>query len=249
MKKFFLASSLFLVFPLCKEASPANDKDMRCRLAGRADDYTLALSWHPAFCEWKSGKKECRDRDRTQYQARNFTLHGLWPNKNRCGKNYGFCRGSKKFSNFCQYESLRLSLRVKEDLARVMPSARAGTCLERYQWFKHGGCETEWNVEEYYAISITLTDEFNRVAGPLMARSTGGTVKESDFFRVIDAAFGRDAHKRLQLKCRKGDLVDLYIKLPPSIGKGGSLRNLIQQAEPVFRSNCGGRFKVDAIDD
>ncbi len=226
-----------------------NSKD-QCRTAGRADDHTFALSWQPAFCELKSGKKECKVRDTGVYQAKNFTLHGLWPNKDACHTNYGFCKGEKKFKDFCQYDPIPLSPQMKKELSRVMPSVSAGTCLERYEWFKHGLCQTNWDAEEYYAIAVKLTNEFNRAAGPIMARNIGGSVKEKDFYREIDAVFGADAHKRLQMKCQKsGDLVDVYIKLPRQINKDASLRDLMQQARPDFRSNCGGEFQVDEIDD
>lgn len=225
------------------------DESSQCRIAGRADDHTFALSWQPAFCELKSGKKECKIRDPGVYQARNFTLHGLWPNKDACRTNYGFCKGEEKFSDFCQYEPVRLSPAIQKELARVMPSVHAGTCLERYEWFKHGLCQTNWDAEEYYAVSIRLTNEFNRAAGPIMARNVGGSVSEKDFYREIDAAFGPEAYKRLQLKCQKGDLVDVYIKLPREISRDSSLRDLIQKAEPDFRSNCGGEFQVDEIND
>lgn len=222
----------------------------QCRTAGHADDHTFALSWQPAFCELKSGKKECKIHDPNVYQAKNFTLHGLWPNKNACHTNYGFCKGEKKTKDFCEYDAVPLSPQMKKELARVMPSVSAGTCLERYEWYKHGLCQTNWDAEEYYAIAVKLTNEFNRVAGPIMARNVGGSVKEKDFYKEIDAAFGPDAHKRLQLKCQKGgDLVDVYIKLPRQITKSSTLADLIQKAKPEFRSNCGGEFQVDEIDD
>jgi ribonuclease T2 len=225
------------------------DSGNTCRLAGGADDHTFALSWQPAFCELKSGKKECQIRDPGVYQASNFTLHGLWPNKDACHTNFGFCKGEKKSVDFCQYDPVPISSKLKRELAEVMPSVSSGTCLERYEWYKHGLCQTQWDAEEYFSISVRLTKEFNRAAATVMAESVGDSVKEADFFAAIDSAFGPNAHKRLQLKCQKGDLVDVYIKLPRQIGKDASLRDLIQKAKPAFRSNCGGKFQVDEIDD
>lgn len=235
-------------------ADESDDEDQQadqntCRLAGGADDHTFAVSWQPAFCELKSGKKECKIRDPGVYQASNFTLHGLWPNKDACRTNFGFCTGEKKSGDFCQYDPVPLSQELKGELGRVMPSASAGTCLERYEWYKHGLCQTQWNAEEYFAISVRLTKEFNQAAGEVMANNVGGTVREADFFAAVDEALGPNAHKRLQLKCQKGDLVDVYIKLPRQITRDSSLRDLVQNAKPAFRSNCGGKFQVDEIDD
>ena len=220
-----------------------------CRIAGGADDHTFAVSWQPAFCELKSGKKECKIRDPKVYQASNFTLHGLWPNKDACHTNFGFCKGEKQSGDFCQYDPVPISSELKRELSQVMPSVSSGTCLERYEWYKHGLCQTQWNAEEYFAISVRLTKEFNRAAAGVMANNVGDSVKEAEFFAAIDEAFGPNAHKRLQLKCQKGDLVDVYIKLPRQITRDSSLRDLIQKAKPAFRSNCGGKFQVDEIDD
>jgi len=45
-------------------------------------EYVFALSWQPAFCETKSSKTECRAQNPNEFDATNFTLHGLWPQPN-----------------------------------------------------------------------------------------------------------------------------------------------------------------------
>ncbi|MCE9597769.1 MAG: ribonuclease T [Spirochaetia bacterium] len=232
-----------------EETSDHTNGREQCQLRGGADDHTFAVSWQPAFCELKSNKRECKIRDPQVYQAKNFTLHGLWPNKKSCGTSYGFCKGQKKSGDFCQYDKVDLTPQLKKNLSRVMPSVAAGSCLERYEWYKHGLCQTTWNAEQYFSIAVRLTEEFNKVAAPVMAHNVGGSVKESDFYQEIDASLGPEAHKRLQLKCQKGDLIDIYIKLPKEITNESSLRDLIQKAKPEFRSNCGGKFAVDEIND
>ncbi|MGB5596474.1 MAG: hypothetical protein WBM62_20900, partial [Crocosphaera sp.] len=42
------------------------------------DDYLLALSWQPAFCETRPTKTECLTKDTDTFEAGNFVLHGLW---------------------------------------------------------------------------------------------------------------------------------------------------------------------------
>src|SRR5438552_1569673 len=42
-------------------------------------EYVFALSWQSAFCETKSNKTECRAQNPNEFDATNFTLHGLWP--------------------------------------------------------------------------------------------------------------------------------------------------------------------------
>ena len=50
--------------------------------------YVLAISWQPAFCESKPGKRECRNQTEQSFEASHLTLHGLWPQPSRkayCG--------------------------------------------------------------------------------------------------------------------------------------------------------------------
>jgi len=223
-----------------------------CRTAGLADSYKLAVSWQPAFCESFRRKPECRIDDVRAYQASHFTLHGLWPNKNSCGINYNYCGDQKsraKKRNFCEHKTLSLDEKLRDRLEFVMPSAAAGTCLQRHEWYKHGTCQDHWDVNQYFAFSIELTQQFNHPElAMFMKKNIGKTVKESVFYTQVDKVFGDDAHKRLRLGCDKqGRLVDVYINLPKNINTNASLGELVQQAQPDFGSTCKGRFKVDAI--
>ncbi len=223
-----------------------------CRTPGLADSYKLAVSWQPAFCESFRRKAECRIDEVGAYQASHFTLHGLWPNKSRCGINYNYCGDQKsqaKKRNFCQHDALSLDKKLRDRLAVVMPSVAAGTCLQRHQWYKHGTCQVDWNVNQYFAIAVKLTQQFNHPDLVMfMKKNTGKTVKESVFYAQVDRVFGEDAHQRLRLGCDKqGRLVDVYINLPKNIDTDASFGQLVQQARPGFGSTCNGRFKVDAI--
>ena len=80
-----------------------------------------------------------------------------------------------------------------------------------------------------------------------MARNIGKVVSEEAFFKKVDCAFGAGTHERLQLKCKNGNLVDVYINLPAEIDPGEDLSKTIARAEPSFNSNCGGQFRVDPI--
>jgi len=234
--------------PLAEKSSSMAE----CRTPGLADSYKLAVSWQPAFCESYRRKPECRVDDVGAYQASHFTLHGLWPNKSSCGINYNYCGDQKsraKKRNFCQHDALSLDEKLRDRLELVMPSAAAGTCLQRHEWYKHGTCQTHWEVNQYFAISIELTQQFNHPElAMFMKKNIGKTVKESAFYTQVDQVFGDDAHKRLRLGCDKqGRLVDVYINLPKNIDTNVSLGDLVQQARPDFGSTCNGRFKVDAM--
>ncbi|WP_455222678.1 ribonuclease T2 family protein [Kaarinaea lacus] len=220
-----------------------------CHTPGLQDSYVLALSWQPAFCETHRDKPECRIDNKKSYQARNFTLHGLWPNKASCGTNYGYCgevRGRP--GEFCDYPMLPLFTETRSDLEQVMPSAAAGSCLQRHEWYKHGTCQTAWSMDEYYEVAVDLARQFNESGiAYFISRNIGNTVTEAAFIDKVDCAHGANAHKHIELKCQGGNLVDVYISLPANVNEGDGIGELMQQDQGKFKSNCGGSFKVDPI--
>jgi len=236
---------------LAGDDRPPDDDDQlaACNTPGLEDSYVLALSWQPAFCETHRDKPECRVDDKKSYQARNFTLHGLWPNKKSCGTKYGFCGEVRnRPGEFCDYPILSLFTEVRADLEQVMPSAAAGSCLQRHEWFKHGTCQLDWSMDEYYEAAVDLTQQFNESGiAYFISRNIGNTVTEAAFINKVDCAHGDGAHKRVELKCKGGNLVDVYVYLPETINEGDGLGELMQQGQGNFKSNCGGSFKVDPI--
>lgn len=220
-----------------------------CHTAGLEDSYVLALSWQPAFCETHRDKPECRINDKKSYQAHNFTLHGLWPNKASCGKNYGFCGETQDSAGgFCDYPALPLFTETRQNLDQVMPSAAAGSCLQRHEWYKHGTCQTNWSMDEYFDEAVDLTRQFNESGvAYFIGRNVGNTVTEEALINKIDCALGSGAHQHLELICQGGNLVDVYIGLPAHITSGAALGDLLGQGQSQFHSNCGGKFKVDPI--
>ncbi|MFV1984823.1 MAG: ribonuclease T [Thiohalomonadales bacterium] len=221
----------------------------KCQTAGLEDSYKLALSWQPAFCETHRDKPECSITSVKTYQARNFTLHGLWPNKKSCGTGYGFCGEVKsKPGDFCDYPILSLITEVRNELELVMPSAKSGSCLQRHQWYKHGTCQTKWSIDGYNTIAIDLARQFNESGiAYFISRNIGKQVSEADFFKRVNCSLGANAHKRLNIKCKNGNLVDIYINLPVDIKKGENLAELLKRSGEDFKSNCNGSFKIDPI--
>lgn len=221
----------------------------QCQTAGLEDSYKLALSWQPAFCETHRDKPECRVKDGKAYQASNFTLHGLWPNKKSCGTHYGFCGEVRsKPGDFCDYPALSLITDVRNELEQVMPSAKAGSCLQRHEWHKHGTCQTKWSIDDYHEMTINLVRQFNESGvAYFISRNIGKQVSEADFFKKIDSTLGDNAHKRIQLNCKSGNLVDIYVNLPLDIKKGETLGAVVQRAGADFKSTCNGSFKVDPM--
>jgi ribonuclease T2 len=224
----------------------------RCDIADKGDSYVLAVSWQPAFCMSHTEKPECSVTDAQAYQASHFTLHGLWPNQAaQCGTHYGYCGEVKtQPQQFCDYPQVNLSQPVRNDLAVVMPSVAAGTCLERHEWFKHGTCQTQWHADAYFEIAIRLTKQLNDSGlAAFMAAHSGQPVSQTDFISRVDEFLGANAHERLHLTCKNGKLVDVFIDLSGKLEATQKLAELIAQAPSAakgFSSNCNGQFGVQS---
>jgi len=220
-----------------------------CNTTGQADSYVLALSWQPAFCQGNPEKPECGVSDPVAYQARNFSLHGLWPNKKTCGTGYGFCgEVKKKKDDFCQYPPVALETATRASLAQVMPSVQAGSCLERHEWHKHGTCQDQWSDDEYFDLAADLTRQFNEAGmAYFMNRRIGRDVQTEDFLARLDAVLGPGTRQRVRLHCEKGMLVEVQVSLPAVLKTGADLDGLIAQAPPSDGSDCAAHFRVDPI--
>ncbi|WP_257457548.1 ribonuclease T2 family protein [Archangium lipolyticum] len=233
--------------PTQPEAPIDADDPSLCRTAGLQDSFKLALSWQPAFCESHRSKKECAVNFPATFQSSgNFTLHGLWPNREACGINYGNCENRRKPREFCDYPDLGLNPEVAKQLSQVMPGT--ASCLERHEWFKHGTCQVDWDIDQYYEVAMDLVRQFNGSGiNKYMAENMGKQVAMEDFLKQVDTALGAEARSRLQLSCAGGKLTDVFISLPPQIEPGASLSELIGMAPPDFRSKCPSRFTIDAV--
>ncbi|CAK0769278.1 ribonuclease T2 [Gammaproteobacteria bacterium] len=219
-----------------------------CNTPGLADSYVFAVSWQSAFCETHRDKPECGSAAPQGWATSNFTLHGIWPSLTKCGANYAFCSPQPQQKVFCTYPTLPLSNSVKVALGEVMPSATAGSCLQRHEWYKHGTCQKEWDVNSYFEVGVNLTRQFNDSGiGPFVAKHVGKVVNTQDFLAEIDRDLGVGASKRMKFNCQNGNLVDIYMNLPMTIPATPKLAELLQQGKPGFTSDCGSSFRVDAV--
>ena len=225
------------------------DDNKTCSIANQADSYVFAVSWQPAFCESKPDKPECATTDPSTYQASNFTLHGLWPNKESCGIDYGYCGDVKdKPANFCEYPSVNLNNIVRNQLGVVMPSVSSGSCLERHEWYKHGTCQSDL-PDQYFEKASNLVHQFNESGiSDFMKSHINRKVSLDDFRTVLDSSLGTGASTHIRLGCKNGLLVDIYVNLPTEIKPDAKLKDLIFKAPPVpTDKSCQNGFRIDPI--
>lgn len=222
----------------CGTASYSASENSACNQnPGMADSYVLALSWQPGFCQtygYEAAKPECLSLKSTMYAASHLVLHGLWPNQDDCGHNYGYC-GVQPMVNHCDYPSLALSKEVATRLNRLMPSFASGSCLERHEWNKHGSCQI-LTEDAYFSLAARLTEEIDQTnLGMYLHQHVGEKVSRKNLEAAVSRSFGNDAVNKVYLGCKNGILVDVLVQLPPLIPYNESLVSLVNKAKGLKR--------------
>jgi ribonuclease T2 len=220
----------------CGTASRGEHDPNSCTNAGMADSYVLALSSQPGFCEtygYEAAKPECRKLSKNSYQAKHLTLHGLWPNQNICGQNYGFCEVNAQ-PNHCDYVPLSLSVGVGEQLKKLMPSYYYGSCLERHEWYKHGTCQI-LSADDYFTLAMRLVSEADQSPfGVFLTEHQGQKVQLNDLRQTIANSFGANNQTKIYLGCKNGILVDVFVQLPALIPVDKPLAELVSEAPDAY---------------
>lgn len=202
----------------------------------------LVLSWHNAFCETHRGKKECKRSlfsfAKDKYREKHFILHGLWPQP----KNNTYCDVDSKYVSMDKHKQwyrlpdLDLSDEVKKDLSSVMPGFASN--LHKHEWIKHGTCYgTDANT--YYENAIALLYQVNdSKVGTFFSKHIGKRVTLQQVRAVFDRSFGTGSGKRVEIKCRKGLVTELWLHL----GAGSDdIATRLKQGTQT-RSRCQGGF-------
>lgn len=193
-----------------------------------ADDYVLAVSWQPAFCETAPDRRECRTRRALSADGERLALHGLWfRDRDRID-----CptRGGPRID--------RATRRALED---AMPGTRSR--LEVHQWEKHGACFGV-SAEDYFSAAVFLLDRVARSqVGDFFSERTGTRVSAREVRDAFDGAFGRGAGERVALVCdrdgRRTLLRELRIHLSGELAPAADVSALLAAA-PRVRARCDG---------
>ncbi|MDN6857431.1 ribonuclease T(2) [Pseudomonas sp. CAN2814] len=194
----------------------------QCRTADTYDSYVLALSWQPGFCEHSANgaaKPECQAMGSGKLGIRNFTLHGLWPNRSECGKRYGDCGGA----------DLQLSASTLDYIKPWMPNFYFSTQLGNHEWKKHGVCQTAMGDDEYFRFAVDLVKSFNdSPAGTYVREQSGGAISRQAFYAKWDEEFGsQQAANNVLLLCSGDYLQEIRITLPRDLKGARSVRQII----------------------
>jgi ribonuclease T2 len=219
-----------LVLPMLAGASFAQDS------GGGRTRFILAASWEPAFCATNRNKTECRRQKPGDYDATNFSLHGLWPmRQEHCGVSDDD-RAADRRSDWNDLPAVSLSADTRSALDKVMPGTQSG--LERHEWARHGTC-TNMSADDYFGAAIGLINELNASAvRNLFADNIGKTLDAETIKAAFDKSFGEGASDRVKMSCRRVGKVRVISEITIGLsadatagsGTGQRLGKLIQAA-------------------
>ncbi|MDR0279507.1 MAG: ribonuclease I [Paucimonas sp.] len=217
-----------------------------CRMPDQYDSHVLAVTWQPGFCEHDRGgpaKPECQAMKQGELTVNHFTLHGLWPNRQQCGIDYGKCQGP----------ALDLDAATVDYIKPWMPNFGYGTQFGNHEWKKHGTCQTAMTDDEYFRFAVDLVKSFNdSPAGAYIRDNAGGEVSRAQFYTKLAADFGNEAVKNnVVLVCSGDYLKEVRVALPKDLKGERSIKGVIGQeflsGRAGDRSECrGDRIRIEA---
>ncbi len=200
------------------------NSDLLCTVANRHDSFVLAVTWQPGFCEhhaYSGEKPECDAMETEELKINHFTLHGLWPNREQCGTNYGWCAGPELDLE----QSTRLAMRP------WMPNLIYEEDLASHEWEKHGTCQ-KLDDDNYFLIARKLVEVIDQSkVGSFIKSKIGLTISTENFFDHIKTQLGQSVAERIMLVCTGGRyLQELRINLPLNFEVDEGLSALVSGA-------------------
>lgn len=216
-----------------------------CRTPDQYDSHVLAITWQPGFCEHDRsgpGKPECQAMRAGELQADHFTLHGLWPNRQGCGINYGSCPGPQ----------LDLTPDTVDYIKPWMPNFNYSTRFGNHEWKKHGVCQTAMSDDGYFRFAVDLVKSFNdSAAGAYVRANVGGSVSKTEFYARLAEDYGSKAvANNFLLICTGDHLEEVRVALPRDLQQQRSLKDVIGEhflaTRNSDRSECrGDRIRIE----
>ncbi|WP_101743891.1 ribonuclease I [Citrobacter koseri] len=264
MKSTWRYGSLLAVFLL--PLFNVNAEPLQAKQYADFDRYVLALSWQTGFCQSQHERdhrepEECRQQKEIPNKADFLTVHGLWPGlpgsvaargvderrwmrfgcATRPIPNLPEARASRK----CAAPETGLSLESAAKLSAVMPGAGGKSCLERYEYAKHGAC-FGFDPDVYFGTMVRLNHEIKHSAlGDFLAANYGKRVSRAAFDAAVAQSWGKENVKAVQLSCHGNPayLTEIQFSLNAArINDPLSASSFISQPHP---GNCGKQFVID----
>ncbi|WP_209017585.1 ribonuclease T2 family protein [Roseibium aggregatum] len=211
-------------------------------------DNLLTLSWQPAFCEIRSGKKECRDLNNglLPHTTMQMSIHGLWPQPN--GNYYcGVPKSVKNLDspdNWHRLPAPEIDTETADELAALMPGF--ASFLHHHEWIKHGTCyRGAGGADEFYDDTLYLTGLVNASGvGELFFNNIGEEIAGAQIRAAFDKAFGEGSGDRVQIKCLQDGnrklVNEIWLNLKGRITPETGLGELLLAADTTGMGCSGG---------
>ncbi|XP_006347247.1 ribonuclease S-F11-like [Solanum tuberosum] len=139
------------------------------------DKLQLVLTWPPSFCHANSCQR---------IVPKNFTIHGLWPDKEG-PQLLKYCKPKLKYNYFSDKMLNDLDkhwIQLKVDQASALKDQRAW----KYQYLKHGSCcQKIYNQNTYFSLALHLKDRFDLLRTLQIHRIVPGS--SYTFEEIVDA--------------------------------------------------------------
>jgi len=219
-------------------------------------DYLLALSWQPSFCETKPDKSECKSQTGKRFDATNLVLHGLFPQPRQniyCNVSDNIIRLDKD-KQWSKLPPITLSATTRNELAVKMPGFASD--LHLHEWYKHGTCYSE-TPDEYFQESIALLDQVNNSSvRDLFVRNIGKSLSSNEIRNQFNVAFNNGAGSKVQVQCqrdideaRNNMVVELQVNLKGNIQPDTPIESLLQSGKTVPAGCTLGEIDPAGFDD
>jgi ribonuclease T2 len=203
-----------------------NNNSELCKTPDLYDSNILAMSWQPGFCEHPAHpeKKECAKMASGELVVTNITLHGLWPNLKACGKKYANCSNTP----------LSLSEETISAISPWMPSFYYDAAFGKYEWEKHGTCQTARNSDAYFIHAVAAVKVVD--ASPIgikIKNSIGKSVTKNELVDLVKSVHSSAANS-VAFLCKGKYLVEIRIRLDKDFPTDGNLKSLFGPTpEPI----------------
>jgi ribonuclease T2 len=216
-----------------RQANRSEAAGPMCSLPNQQDSYVLAITWQPGFCEharYNGKKPECDAMNSGALEARTLSLHGLWPNKQECGVQYGSCSG----------KPFELSKDTIEKIAPWMPNFFYERSFGAYEWNKHGKCQS-LAPDDYFIKAVSAVRVVNESeVGKIVLGNTGKTIKVNDFFERVQKRYGDKVANTIQLVCVQHKyLQEIRVSLALDFVTDRDLPQLVANARPAQSRTAG----------
>jgi ribonuclease T2 len=204
-----------------------------CSMPNQQDSYVLAITWQPGFCEhakYNGKKPECDAMNSGALEAKTLSLHGLWPNKQECGVQYGSCSG----------KPFELSKDTIEKIAPWMPNFFYERSFGAYEWNKHGKCQS-LPPDEYFIKAVSAVRVVNESeVGKMVLGNTGKSIKVNDFFERVKQRYGDKVADTITLVCvQRKYLQEIRVSLALDFATDRDLPQLVANARPAHSRTAG----------